>query len=129
MSFSVTTKKARQLFAKAHLDGTAVPRITHIGWGDGGVDSGGTVLMPSDELTQVAGEFRKTEVITSSLPTDDGMKVRFKGELYSDESTVGKKLSTCGIYDSNGNLIAIKNFTIKTLDEDTKFTVEWDEQF
>lgn len=129
MSFSVTTKKARQLFAKAHLDGTPVPRITHIGWGDGGVDSGGSVLMPTEDLTQVQGEFRKTEVITSTLPTEDGMKVRFKSELHSDESTLGTKLSTCGIYDSEGNLIAVKNFTIKTLDEDTKFTVEWDEQF
>lgn len=129
MSFSVTTKKARQLFAKAHLDGSTIPKIKLIGWGDGGVDAQGSILMPSEDLTQVPGEFRKTEVITSTLPTEDGMQVRFKAELFCDETIVGKKLSSCGIYDENENLIAIKNFTIKTLDEDTKFTVEWDEQF
>ena len=38
---------------------------------------------------------------------------------------VGQIVSTCGLIDSAGDLIAYKNFSPKAKDADTRFEVQW----
>lgn len=124
---SVTTDKARDLFADAHYQGVAVPQVVEMGWGDGGVDGGGNVITPSGSLTTVPGEFIRT-AFTGVVK--DGLTVTFTSEIiYTDPDALGKDLSSCGIYDDLGNLIAVKNFKAKNIDDETRIEVDWRELF
>lgn len=131
---SVTTIKAREKFAKAHAEGKAVPKITHVGWGTGGVDSNGNVIAPSPSQTKVAGEFIKKPIDSVSYPNasnGDYTVVRFVATLSpTDSNALGKAVSSVGLYDQEGDLIAIKNFGSKLIDEDsTDIEIVWDETF
>lgn len=129
MANSITTTIARGKFAKAHAEGIALPKITQIGWGEGGVDDSGNILLPSANQTVVAGEFFRNNIISFSY-ADNNLTVIFNCSLLSTEvGVVGKKLSSIGLYDEAGDLIAVKNFGIKTIDEDTRIDIPWHEEF
>jgi len=126
---SITTNKARQKLAKAHYDGTVVPKVIKAGWGTGGVDSNGAVIQPDPSLVQVAGEIIKNDIKSSTL-SQDGLSVIFVAELNPGESGVlDKKISSVGLYDADSDLILIKNFTSKQMDADSKISIECTEEF
>ncbi|KEI16827.1 hypothetical protein G8S49_01560 [Clostridium botulinum C] len=126
---SITTNKARQKLAKSHYSGSTVPKITMAGWGTGGVDINGDVIKPSSAAAQVAGEIIKNKIKTSTL-SQDGLSVIFTAELMPGEAGVlNQKISTVGLYDEEGDLVLIKNFTPKQMDTDSKITIECTEQF
>lgn len=130
----VTTIKAREKFAKAHAEGLPVPKITHAGWGTGGVDSNGIVIPPKASQTSVAGEFLKKPIESVSYPNKDKgdyTLVKFTMTISpTDEGALGKEVSSCGLYDEAGDLIAIKNFGKKKIDADTTdIEISWEETF
>ena len=127
----VTTHKAREKFAKSHYDGNSIPKITHVGWGAGGTDAEGKVLEPSPSLEEVPTEFAKNEIVEREYPYDgNNLLVFFLTELAaSSEDVVGEDLSSCGLYDESGDLIAVRNFSDKGLDSDTVIQIEWIEEF
>ncbi|SMB95309.1 Phage tail-collar fibre protein [Desulfonispora thiosulfatigenes DSM 11270] len=124
--YVVTTIKAREKFAKAHLGLAPLPIITKIAFGDGGHDTLGNPIKPSQDLTLVPGEFMKKDLDNTELfnPTT----VRIKGSLNFEES-IGTQVSAVGIYDSEGDLVAVKTFSPKNKDGDTRIEIEWDELF
>lgn len=124
---TVTTLKARQKFAQAHGSGDPVPKIEKIGWGTGGHDqSTGQPIFPDDGATVVPGEFIRKNIAQQSYP--NSVTVRVLGVLESAEG-LNKSVSACGLYDAAGDLIALKTFTPKGVDEDTRLEIEWDEEF
>jgi phage-related tail fiber protein len=126
---SITTNKARQKLARAHYSGSTVPKITMAGWGTGGVDINGDVIKPSSAAAQVAGEIIKNKIKTSTL-SQDGLSVVFTAELMPGETGVlNQKISTVGLYDEEGDLVLVKNFTPKQMDADSKITIECTEEF
>lgn len=126
-----TTHKSREKFAEAHAHGNPVPAITEVGWGDGGVDVNGDVIMPTDDMSEVPGEFLRNEVKNVEQPYEnDELRVWLLTRLDADEdNVVGEELSSCGLYDDAGDLIAIRNFSVKGMDEDTVIEIEWVEEF
>lgn len=133
MANSITTLKAREKFAKAHAEGITVPKITSVGWGEGGADTEGNVIAPTNRQTEVDGQFLVNDIKEVSYPLEgegNYLTVRFKATInYSESGALDKRISTCGLYDEEGDLIAIKNFSPKSLDEDTRIEIEWDEEF
>jgi Phage tail-collar fibre protein len=126
MAYEVTTRAARVKFAKAHGDGTVLPKITQVGWGTGGVDSGGNPTQPADTLTAVPGQVLKKNIDSFSYPINT--TTRFQVSLTKTEAN-GSAISSCGLYDSAGTLIAVKHFPAKVKDGETEIFVTWDEQF
>lgn len=127
MAYTTTTVAARAKFAKAHGQGGTVPKVTHVGWGNGGYDDElGEVIDPSPNATVVPGEFlKKTIDVITMLDT---ITVRYVISLEKPEGN-GQNVSSCGLYDSEGTLVSIKNFIPKPKDSDTLITIQWDEQF
>ncbi|AKN32370.1 hypothetical protein Ccar_16470 [Clostridium carboxidivorans P7] len=126
---SITTNKARQKLAKAHYDSTTVPKVTKAGWGTGGVDINGEVIQPDLALTKIDGEIIKNDIKSATL-SQDGLSVTFVAELNPGESGVlNQKISTVGLYDADGDLVLIKNFTSKQMDSDSKISIECTEEF
>lgn len=126
MSNSITTFNARVKFAKAHAGDITLPKVTQIAWGDGGVDINGNLIVLSSTLTQVPGEFLVKNVDQISFPSET--TVRFRGVLTTTEGN-GKDISSCGLYDSEGTLIAVKVFKPKAKDNETTIEIDWDEEF
>lgn len=123
--FTVTTKAARKKYAQAHATGSAVPKITQVGWGSGGHSADNSPVQPADTLTAVPGEFyRNTPAIT--MPGDT--TVRYNLTLAKPEGNTGV-VSSCGLYDAAGTLIAVKNFSPKIKDDEVEILITWDEEF
>lgn len=124
---TVTTIRAREKFTQAHGDGTPVPKIKQVGWGTGGHDPVTRLaIFPNDSSAIVPGEFIRKDIAERSYPTS--VTVRVLGVLESAEG-IGKDVSACGLYDAAGELVALKTFTPKGVDEDTRLEIEWDEEF
>lgn len=120
-----TTKIGRAKFAAAHQSGI-LPKITHLVFGDGGHDASGDPIEVDDNATVVPGQFATKYPVASVTP--DGMVCTIVGALdYSHE--VGQIVSACGLMDSEGDLIAYKNFSPKSKDADSRFEILWTEQF
>lgn len=120
-----TTKVGRGKFATAHATGT-IPRITHLAFGNGGADSYGNPIAVDDNRTTVPGQFTTLYPVSSVTPS--GMTCTIVGILDYDKE-VGQVISSCGLIDQAGSLIAYKNFSPKTKDADTRFEITWIEQF
>lgn len=127
----VTTEVAREKFASSHNNGTAVPQIANVGWGNGGTDVDGNVVAPDGTAINVTGEFIQNAVVARTYPyNSDSKKVLFEVELdASAEAVVGEVLSSCGLYDSTGDLITMIHFGDKTLGENTIIQIDWVEEF
>lgn len=127
MANSVTTKKAREKFAKAHGDGTAIPQITQVAWGDGGHDTTTRdPIQPTGDLLTVPGEFLKKNIDSISYPTTTTLRINV--DLEKAEGN-GYDVSSCGLYDAAGDLVAVKNFAPKAKDNETEIIIAWDEEF
>lgn len=121
----ITTKIGRGKFAKAHETGI-LPRITHLAFGNGGHDAQGNPIPVDDNRATVPGQFPTLRPISSV--SANGTVCTIIGRLdYAHE--VGQIVSTCGLIDADGSLVAYKNFSPKAKDADTRFEVQWIEQF
>lgn len=123
---TVTTKVAREKFAKAHRGDITLPTITEIAFGDGGHNLSGEPISPSGNETEVPGEFVRKMIDGTSFPIDTTLRIL--GNLGFEEGE-GKHVSAVGIYDSDGDLTALKTFSPKVKDNDTRLDIEWDEKF
>ncbi len=126
---TITTKVGREKIAQAHKDGTALPPLEKMGWGDGGVDGGGNILQPSDTASEVPGEFIKTDITSATLLSETNIVLVLVSEV--DGAVVGteKDLSSVGLYDDQDDLIAIINFSAMLLETDTSFEAEWEAEY
>ncbi|HIG0360381.1 phage tail protein [Clostridium botulinum] len=126
---SITTDKVRKKLARAHVDATPIPRIIQAGWGTGGVDEEGNVLSPETTLTKVPGELIRNNIKSAAL-SEDGLGAIFIAELMpGEEGVLYQKISSVGLYDEEGDLVLVKNFTPKQMDSDSKITIECTEEF
>jgi len=123
---TATTVKAREKFAKAHKGDITFPTVAQIAFGNGGHDAGGQPITPTGNELVVPGEFLKKAVSGLSHPVNTTLRI--EGNLDFTEGN-GQQVSAAGIYDSDGDLVAVKTFTPKAKDEDTRIEVQWDEQF
>lgn len=123
---TVTTNIARAKFARAHKGDITLPTIAQIAFGDGGHDLGGEPIPPTGNETQVPGEFLRKPIDDTDLPISTTLRIL--GSLDFNEG-VGKHVSAVGLYDSDGDLVALKTFSPKIKDADTRIEVQWDEKF
>lgn len=127
MTYTTTTVAARAKFASAHGQGTPVAKVVQVGWGDGGYDSElDEVIEPSPNATIVPGEFLRKNINDISML--DTITIRYMISLEKNEGN-DYNVSSCGLYDENGVLIALKNFFPRVKDDETLITIQWDEQF
>lgn len=123
----VTTNKAKSKIAKAYYEGGTIPKITHVGWGVGGVNSENQIITPSGSQTSVTGEFLKKLISDATHPVEgDNTRSMFTVTLMpSDAGALGKEVSACGLYDEAGDLVCLRHFTRKTIDVDTRIDIDW----
>lgn len=126
MADAVVTLTARKKMVKARAGVIDLPPIVGMAFGTGGVDEAGNPVAPS-----VADEGLKHEVfrkVVDSFTFTDDTTCRYLCTLTANEC-VEEYISELGLYDSEGDIIAIKTFKSKGKDADLEMTFRIDDIF
>lgn len=120
---SLITLKGRSKMAKARAGLAPLPPILGIAIGDGGVDANGNVTEPGDVLKHelLRRAVDKIEQLTET-------SYRFSLSLSKTE-LADKAISEMALYDTEGDIVAIKNFKRKYKDPDMEMVFEFDDVF
>lgn len=121
---SVITVKAKNKMAKARAGIIALPKIVGMAFGDGGVNGSGVPVMPVESGLQ-------HELLRKDI---DGF-TEVSEICYRYAATIGKNelpgssINEIGLYDADGDMVALKTFTSKPKDDDMEMIFEMDDQF
>lgn len=124
---SVITKARR--IALCRLTSGAIssmPAITHIAFGDGGVDASGNPIAPLDTQTALKREIARYPISGVSYPVDTTARYTV---TIPKEDLAGEKISEAALVDSVGALMAIKTMYVKQKDEGVSFNFTFDDEF
>lgn len=124
---SVVTRARRINLAKITSGAvTTIPKITHIAFGDGGVDDDGQPKQPLETMTALNNEVGRYAVGTPTNPVETTNRYTV---TIPESDLNGKNINEMALIDEDGVLAAIKTFLSKGKDEDVKFTFEFDDEF
>lgn len=122
----IITRKSREKLVKARAGAIELPKIVGMVFGDGGVDSDGTVISPTEEQSELTHEIFRKEIDGYSFPND--ITGRYECTL-SEAELAGEEISEIGLYDAEGDIVCIKTFTRKGKDDDVEQTYILDDIF
>ena len=100
--------------------------ITHVAFGNGGVNGSGEPLVPLETQTALNSELARYEVESVTYPAET--TARYAVTIPKD-ALVGEEISEAALVDSDGDVVAIKTMYPKKKDEDVSFTFEFDDEF
>ena len=124
---TTNTIASRDKFAEAEMKSTEdLPEISQVAFGNDGVDENNDPVEPDPTATTVPGEFIKKDF--ENVTKVEDMIYRITFQLDYNEG-VGEDVSSCGLYDSENDLMAIKNFEPIPKTDENRITIEWDRQF
>lgn len=122
----IITKKARENMVKARAGALALPKITGMAFGNGGVDADGVVIKPSEDQETLASELFRKEINGYEFVNDTTCRY---GCTLAEPELAGEDISEIGMYDENGDIVCIKNFKAKGKDGDMEMTFTLDDVF
>ena len=126
MANAIVTLTARRKMVKARAGVIVLPPIVGMAFGTGGVDKEGIPIEPSVSDEGLKNEvFRK--VVDNYTFTDD-TTCRYLCTLAANECA-DEGINELGLYDSEGDIIAIKTFRSKGKDADLEMTFRVDDIF
>lgn len=124
----VITLIGRKKFCKAHAGDMTLPVITHMAWGDGGIDEEGKTKSASGNEIGLYHELMKKKVEIHSYVNEEETACRYTATLEKGELT-GNEISEMGLFDADGDLIAYRTFMRKGKDADIPQIYDMDEIF
>ena len=125
MADTVITITGREKLAKARAGVANLPPITHMAFGSGGVDGMGEPIIYPNTVTQLGNEeLRAVVSISNPVVTTN----RYSGSIGKLELS-GVQISEIGLFDEDGDLIAIRTFTKKQKDLGIEMIFEMDDVF
>ncbi len=126
MADAVVTLKARKKMVQARAGVITLPPIVGMVFGTGGVDASGVPVVPSGNDESLKQEIFRKEV--DSYTFTDDTTCRYLCTLAVNECA-NEDISEIGLYDSDGDLIAVKTFKAKGKDADLEMTFQIDDIF
>lgn len=105
---------------------TAIPKITHIAFGDQGVDDSGQPLTPTEDQQALHHEVGRYEIDSVENPVETTNRYSV---TVPEADLVGVNISEMALIDGDGVFAAVKNFLPKGKDADVKFTFQFDDEF
>lgn len=126
MADAVVTLIARKKMVKARAGVAELPPIVGMAFGTGGVDSDGNPVQPL-----VSDEGLKTELFRKAVDSYkfiNDTTCQYFCTLAADEC-VDKEINELGLYDADGDIIALKTFRSKGKDADLEMTFRIDDIF
>jgi len=127
MSGTVVTIKAKKKMLQARAGIISqLPHISHMAFGDGGVDSNGNVIEFSPNATALHHERLRKAIDGYQVISDTC--IRYSATIEEDE-LAGEYISECGLIDSAGDFMALKSFMKKGKDAGIEVIFECDDTF
>lgn len=126
MADAVITLKARKKMVQARAGAIELPPIVGMVFGTGGVDGAGVPVAPSGSAEGLNQEIFRKEV--DSYTFTDDTSCRYLCTLAVGECD-NEEISEIGLYDLEGDVIAIKTFKKKGKDPDLEMTFQIDDIF
>jgi len=121
MAEAVIVNQFRERLAKHMFDGTALPKVKYMAFGDGGHKADLTPKAMDPARTSLYNERLRKQL--SNVLQEDAMSVTGVGRIESNE-LVGVKISEVGLLDESGYLIGYRCFSPKIKDADETYEVE-----
>jgi phage-related tail fiber protein len=115
MQNQIITIAGRKKMMRARAGEIQLPKIAGFVFGDGGVDADGKVIAPSENESELRNELLRKKYDSYTMLSDT--KCRYECALKENELS-GVKISEIGLYDTDGDIVAIKHFTEKGKDAD-----------
>jgi len=107
---------------------SSIAPITHVAFGDGGVDVDGEPIPPIETQTTLNNQVAIYPINSVEFPINPPTTARYTVVIPAlDLPSVS--ISEAGIVDADGNLCAIKTFYVKRKDEGIQFTFIFDDEF
>lgn len=103
-----------------------LPAISHVAFGDQGVNEDGSVKPPSGAQTALNHEVGRYEVGTAAYPI--ATTARYTVVIPAD-ALPEVSISEAALVDTEGNLCAIRNMLPKGKDENVEFMFTFDDEF
>ena len=103
-----------------------MPAITHVAFGDGGVDESGAVIPPTGSQTALNHELGRYPVDSVAYPV--ATTARYTVTIPAN-ALAGAQISEAALVDADGGLCAIRNMLPKGKDADVTFTFTFDDEF
>lgn len=123
---SIITRIARKKMAEARNGKIQLPPIQKIALGDGGVDENGNPIIPLDEDVSLKNELLRRNYDSVVRISDTVFRYRIdlkEGEL------LGKNISEIALFDSEDNMLSVKTFQPKSIEDDMEVSFEIDDKF
>ncbi len=122
----VITEAARKKLVKARAGAIVLPKVVGMAFGNGGVDSEGTIIPPTEGQANLVNELYRKPVDGYSFPQDT--VCRYECTLLREE-LANEEISEIGLYDEDGEILCIKTFKRKGKDDDVEQTYVLDDIF
>lgn len=116
---AVTTTVAKKKMLLARAGDAALPKIVKMAFGNGGVTSGGVIIEPTEDQTDLNSEIGRYDITSHEAISDTRIKYYCK---LGESTLAGKEISELALVDEDGDLVTIKNFAAKGKDGDFAFT-------
>ena len=114
MAGTTVTTKAKKKMLQARAGIAALPKITGMAFGTGGVKN----VLHKEVLRKAIDGY---EVVSDT-------KIRYSCTLAENE-LAGVYISECGLYDADGDMVAMKSFMKKGKDGDMEAVFECEDMF
>lgn len=124
----IMTVIGRKKLCKAHAGEIALPSITHMGWGNGGVDENGQPKAATGNETSLYSQLLQKVIESRIFTNTDQTTCCYSATVGADE-LVGEEISEIGLFDSEGDLVAYRTFSRKGKDADIPQSYEMSEIF
>lgn len=120
MAEAVVVNSHRQRMAAHMASNASLPPIAYMAFGDGGHSANLTPLIPNVAATGLAHELLRKPLAV--IQQSDAYSVTGKGVLENGE-LVGYAISEAALFDSAGQLVALKTFAPKIKEADERYEV------
>ena len=102
--------------------------IAHVAFGDGGTDSSGHPIIPSETQTALTRELARYQIDEVRHPLTPPTMARYAVTIPAGDLS-GARINEAALVDANGNLCAIKTFSDKGKDPGLAMQFELDDEF
>lgn len=126
MAGTTVTTKAKKKMLQARAGIAALPKITGMAFGTGGVNESGAIIPHSAEQNLLHKEVLRKAIDGYEVVSDT--KIRYSCTLAENE-LAGVYISECGLYDADGDMVAMKSFMKKGKDGDMEAVFECEDMF
>lgn len=124
---SVMTRARRINLAKITRGAVnTIPKVTHIAFGDGGVDETGTPIQPDETWQELRHEVGRYEIDGVSNPVETTNRYSV---TIPESDLNGVHISEMALIDEAGVFAGVKTFLPKGKDADVELIFEFDDEF